>query len=90
MSWIDIAVLRSGAVICDASPGWLEFFDGDIFVDDVFDDGVGYPAKPGLYRWTGFTIGSWQEGDRCVATGGVFEPAYRFSELLAAKGLQDG
>lgn len=72
MSWIDIAVLRNGAVIVDAAPGWLEYFDGDIHVEDVFQCHVNHPSVPGLYRWAGFSIGSWDEGDGCVATGGTF------------------
>lgn len=72
MSWIDIAVIRNGAVICDAAPGWLPFLHGDIHVEDVFASTVDYPTTPGLYRWSGYTVGSWQEGDGCVATGGTF------------------
>lgn len=73
MSWIDIAVCRNATVIADCSEGWRDYLD-EHFFEDNFDCPVQLPEAVGLYRWSGFTIGSWDEGDSCVATGGVFTP----------------
>lgn len=74
MSWIDIAILRNGGqVIADFSPGWAEFFDSlDIFVEDCIETSVTMPTEVGMYRWSGYTLGYWDEGDDPNIKGGTF------------------
>jgi hypothetical protein len=76
MSWIDIAVLgqKRGVVIVDQAPGWADFID-ELHFADVFEGDEPEHLEPGVYRWSGFTIGSWDEGDPCVAKGGTFTRA---------------
>jgi len=74
MSWFDIAVDKRGnTVILDYAPGWddhtIEFYWGDTFASD--------PPKhlpAGAYRWTGFKVGFWGDGDHINVTGGEFVP----------------
>lgn len=74
MSWIDIAIDRSGeALILDYAPGWADFVE-DWLVCDVFKTDAEFPAKVGAYRWSNYRIGSWEEGDHAVVIGGSFAP----------------
>jgi len=76
MTWIVIAVLGRGrgAVVLDYSAGWHGFLDW-LHVDDMFDQmPIDTPAEPGAYRWTGYKIGSWDDGDAIVVRGGTFAP----------------
>lgn len=76
MSWIDIAVLgqRRGVVIVDYAPGWSDFID-ELHFADVFENEEPDHLDPGVYRWSGFTVDSWHEGNLCVVKGGTFTRA---------------
>ncbi len=75
MSWIDIAVLgeKRGVVVLDYAPGWSEYID-DLHFADVFEGDEPDHLPAGGYRWSGYRIGSWEEGDAIVCSGGEFVP----------------
>jgi len=78
ISWLDIAVTRPGnELIVAHAPGWAEFnLDLPYLCDNV--DDFDAPTEPGVYRWSGYTVGSWGEDDPIVLIGGIWEP-YRLA-----------
>lgn len=81
LSWLDIAVLdiavRAGSpgneIITAHSPGWSEIgLDPPYLCDNV--EYYEAPTESGLYRWSGYTLGSWGEGDAIVIKGGTWTP----------------
>lgn len=85
LGWIDICRTRGATVIVDYSPEWEEFLDAsELHFEDMFacDPPV---LSPGLYRWTGFTPGSWDEGDLISIKGGSFESRTHGEALEAAE-----
>ena len=75
-SWFDIAVTRSGQVwIIDYSPGWSNHAIHDQF-DATFTNAAPDGLAPGAYRWSGFTLGQWEDGtdDLIHIIGGTFTP----------------
>ncbi|ATP19759.1 hypothetical protein [Sphingobium yanoikuyae] len=74
MSWFDIAVTHQGeAVILGHSDGWSDF-DIEHWWSDTFDCDEPSHLAAGAYRWSGFKIGSWGEGDHINLIGGEFSP----------------
>ena len=74
MSWFTIAVDKRGnTVILDYAPAWephgIEFHWEDTF---AIDPPRHLPV--GAYRWSGFSIGSWDEDDSINVIGGEFTP----------------
>lgn len=71
MTWVDIAVCRNATVIADYSPGFSGFID-EFHFEDVFEEDPPIGLAPGMYRWSGFTVGSWDEGELISLHGGQF------------------
>lgn len=90
MSWVDIAVLgqKRGVVILDYAPGWADFID-ELHFADVFEGDEPDHLSPGAYRWSGYKVGSWEEGDAAVATGGTFTPYRTTHEPRPAGDLRE-
>lgn len=75
LSWIDIAVCRNATVIADFSLGWKEYFDSlDLHVEDCIETAREMPTAVGMYRWSGYTLKYWDEGDNPNISGGTFAP----------------
>jgi hypothetical protein len=74
MSWFDIAVDHSHEVfVLGHSSGWTDY-DIEHFWEDVFEHDAPSHLAPGAYRWTGFKIGFWGEGEHLNVSGGEFNP----------------
>lgn len=73
MSWVDIAVCGPGhcVVTVDCAPGLFDFID-ELFFEDNFAIEAPMHLAPGLYRWSGYRVGTWEEGDLINITGGEF------------------
>ncbi len=82
MSWIDIAVGRKMCVILDYSEGWRPYID-ELHFEDVFDCDPPSHLPIGAYRWSGFKVGSWDEGDAVSVFGGTFAPRLAHSDETA-------
>lgn len=77
MSWFLIAVGRRkingyrDIVILDYSEGWGDFCV-EFYWEDTFSTEPPTHLQPGAYRWSGYTIGFWDEDDNINVTGGTF------------------
>jgi hypothetical protein len=72
LGWIDICRTKGATVIVDYSAEWSEFLDAsELHFEDVFSRDVP-DLTPGLYRWSGFMPGCWDEGDLISLKGGTF------------------
>lgn len=74
MSWFTIAVDNRGeVVILDYATGWAEL-GVEFYWEDTFSIDPPKHLPVGAYRWTGFTVGSWDEDEHINVTGGEFTP----------------
>ncbi|WP_395393135.1 hypothetical protein WBP07_18170 [Novosphingobium sp. BL-8A] len=74
MSWFDIAVTHNKEVmVLGHSEDWNQF-DIEHWWEDTFATCAPEHLAPGAYRWAGYLIGSWDEGEHLNVTGGDFTP----------------
>jgi hypothetical protein len=75
LSWLDVVVqARPGEEIIVAhSPGWKDLGIDLPYLCDNFEH-YDPPTAPGLYRWSGYQLGCWQEDEPFVAIGGTWTP----------------
>lgn len=72
-SWIILAITKSKeTLIINYSDDWRDWIEGIQWCDNFDEDPP--ELNTGMYKWSNFKIGQWEEDELMDVTGGIFRP----------------